>query len=91
MGWILRRTWLIREGCVDLRIPDTKFDNSYAGRFCESSFFCIDQSDNRNIDYLLSWLQKTSLEQLLFECSIFSEPLVFKDKYIFKRTSMLVS
>ena len=55
-----------------------------------SSVFIISQSDTRNIKYLISWLQKISPEQLLFEYGTFSEPLVFRDKYIFQRTSMFV-
>ena len=32
-----------------------------------SSVFIIAQSDTRNIEYLITWLQKISLKQLLFE------------------------
>ena len=32
-----------------------------------SSVFIIAEIDTRNIKYLISWLQKTSLEQLPFE------------------------
>ena len=44
-----------------------------------SSVFIILQSDTRNRAYLISWLQKKSLKQLLFEEGTFSKPLVFKD------------
>ena len=47
-----------------------------------SSVFIIAQSDTRNIDYLINWLQemsRKSLEQLLFfDEGPFSEHLVFK-------------
>ena len=55
-----------------------------------SFVFIIAQSDTRNIEYLISWLQKISLEQLLFEEGTFSEPLVFKDIYFLERTSLFV-
>ena len=32
-----------------------------------SSVFIITQSDIKNIEYLISWLQEISLKQLLFE------------------------
>ena len=32
-----------------------------------SSVFIIAQSDNKNREYLVSWLQKISLKQLFFE------------------------
>ena len=37
------------------------------------------QSDTRNIEYLISWLQKISLEQLIFDSGTFSKPLVFTE------------
>ena len=53
-----------------------------------SSVFIIAQSDTRNIEYLISWLQKLSLEGLLFEGGTFFELLVFKDIYFLERTSL---
>ena len=40
-----------------------------------SSTFIIVQSDTRNIEYLICWLQKISLDYLLFE--YLYQPLVF--------------
>ena len=53
-----------------------------------SSVFIIAQSDTRNREYLISWLQEISLEQLLFELGTFYEPLAFKDRYFLERTSL---
>ena len=55
-----------------------------------SSVFIIAQSDNKNREYLVSWLQKISLKQLFFEQGIFTEPTVFKDIYFLERTTFLV-
>ena len=52
------------------------------------SVLIIARSYTRNIEYLISWLQKIRLELLLFECSSFSEPLVFKDMYFLERSSL---
>ena len=54
------------------------------------SVFIIAQSDTKNTECLTSWLQKISLEQLLFESGIFSELLVFKDIHLLERTSLFV-
>ena len=51
-----------------------------------SSVFIIAQNDTREIKYLISWLQKTSLGLLLFEKVTFSEPLDFKGMYFFEKS-----
>ena len=43
------------------------------------------QSDTRNIEYLISWLQKISLEQLIFGSGTFSKPLVFTEIYFLEK------
>ena len=55
-----------------------------------SSVFIIVESNTRNTEFLSSWLQKMSLEQLLFQKVSFSVPLVFKNIYFLERTSFFV-
>ena len=55
-----------------------------------SSVFITVESNTRNIDSLISWLQKIRLEQLLFQKVSFSVPLVFKNIYFLERTSFFV-
>ena len=45
--------------------------------------FIISQIDTRNREYLISWLQKKSLKQLLFD-------LCAKDTYFLERTILFV-
>lgn len=54
------------------------------------SVIIIAQSGAGNIEYLISWLQKISLEKPYFEYGTFSKPLVFKDGYLSGRTSLFV-
>ena len=55
-----------------------------------SFIFITAQKDTRNREYLISWLLKISLKQLLFQYGTFSEPLVFKDIYILERASLFI-
>ena len=66
--------WLIKEGCADLN----KFKWVRQQLFIYLSIylfiylfiqqlFIIAQSDTRNIEYLICWLQKISLEKVVFE------------------------
>ena len=51
-------------------------DNSYA-RWVPSSVIIIAQSDTRNIEYVIGWLKKILLEQLLFEEGTFFRASIF--------------
>ena len=37
------------------------------------------------MEYLISWLQKISLEQLIFDSGTFSKPLVFTEIYFLEK------
>ena len=67
----------------------TTATHGYAVRFL-SSVFITAQSDTRNREYLISWLLKISLEQLIFELGTFSEALVFTEIYSLGRISLFV-
>ena len=49
----------------------------------------IAQIDIGAIEYLISWFQKVSPEQLHYEWASFSEPLVFKDCCFLQKPSFI--
>ena len=96
IGLLLRRHRLIKEGCADLHTPDMsrfKWVWHYLHTVMLWEFFLLYLSLFKVIpetEYLISWLQKKSLKQILFDQGIFSEPLVFNDIYFLERTSVFV-
>ena len=71
IGSLFRRHQLINDrGTQTYTLPIwiglNEYNNSYA-RWVLSSVIIIAQSDTRNTEYLIDWLNKISLNQLLFE------------------------
>ena len=67
----LRRHQIIKNECTDLRYEEgllslTAAKHGVAVRVL-SAVFIVAQIDTRNMEYLICWLQKISLEQLLFD------------------------